>query len=169
MAEEEPNSDGVTPEEPEEVPAGDKRAVLADLAKERDKRQELEKRLEALEPLAKKAQEIEDAQKSEIQRAAEATAAAEARAAKAEAEALRYRIATKHRISDEDAELWLTAADEDLLIKQAERFVALTGAQEQPKPQQQPDPSQGARPSRPKNPWDEGRKRAQARFGIPGD
>jgi hypothetical protein len=167
MAEENTNPEGVTPEEPEEVPAGDKRAVLADLAKERDKRQELEKRLEALEPLAKKAQEIEDAQKSEIERAREAATAAEERATKAEAEALRYRIATKHGISDEDATLWLTGSTEDDLTKQAERLAELQGLQA--KPQQQPDPSQGARPLKPKNPWEEGRRRAQAKFGSPGN
>lgn len=159
------NPEGVTPDE--EVPAGDKRAVLADLAKERDKRQELERRLADLEPLAKKAQEIEDAQKSEVQRATEAAAAAEDRAVKAEAEALRYRIATKHSISEADAKLWLTGTTEDDLTKQAERLAELQG--QQPAPQQQPDPSQGARPPKPKNPWEEGRKRAQATFGTPGN
>lgn len=160
------NPEGEKPDEPE-VPAGDKRAVLADLAKERDKRQELERKLADLEPLAKKAQEIEDAQKSEVQRAAEATAAAEARAVKAEQEALRYRIATKHGIAEDDAELWLTATTEEDLTKQAERLAELQG--QQPKPQQQPDPSQGPRPPKVKNPWQEGRERAKKRFGTPGN
>jgi hypothetical protein len=163
--EQEPTPEGVTPEV-EEVPAGDKRAVLADLAKERDKRQELERLLEELKPLAAKAKELEDAQKSEIERAKEAATAAEERAVKAEAEALRYRIATKHSISDEDAKLWLTGTNEEDLTKQAERLAELQG--QQAKPQQQPDPSQGARPPKPKNLWEEGRKRAQARFGTPG-
>lgn len=154
-------------EKPEEVPAGDKRAVLADLAKERDKRQELEKRLEALEPLAKKAQEIEDAQKSEVQRATELASAAEERAVKAEAEALRYRIATQHGITEDDAKLWLTGVTEDDLTKQAERLAELQGKQQTPA--NQPDPGQGARPPKPKNPWDEGRKRALKQFGKPGD
>lgn len=44
-------------------------------------------------------------------------------------EALRWRIAAKHGISDEDAELFLTGNDEDTLTKQAERFTEL-----QPKP-----------------------------------
>jgi hypothetical protein len=161
---EEPNPEGEKPAE--EVAAGDKRAVLADLAKERDKRQELEKRLEALEPLAKKAQELEDAQKTEVQRTTEALAAAEARAVKAESEALRYRVATKHSIGEADAKLWLTGTSEEDLTKQAERLAELQG--QQPKPQQQPDPSQGPRPLKPKNPWEEGRKRAQQRFGTPG-
>ena len=166
MADEE-HTEGEKPKETEEeVAAGDKRAVLADLAKERDKRQELEQRLAELEPLAKKAQEIEDAQKSEVQRANELAAAAEARAVKAEAEALRYRVATKHGISDEDAKLWLTGATEDDLTKQAERLAELQGGQT--KPQQQPDLSQGARPLKPKNAWDEGKKRAMERFGAPG-
>jgi len=44
------------------------------------------------------------------------------RAANAEAEALRWRIAAKHGISDEDAELFLTGSDEETLARQAERF-----------------------------------------------
>ena len=47
------------------------------------------------------------------------------RAARAEAEALRWRIAAKHGISDEDAELFLTGSDEETLARQAERFKEL--------------------------------------------
>ena len=47
------------------------------------------------------------------------------RAARAEAEAMRWRIAAKHGISDEDAELFLTGSDEDTLARQAERFKEL--------------------------------------------
>lgn len=41
-------------------------------------------------------------------------------------EALRWRIAAKHGISDEDAELFLTGSDEDTLTRQAERLVDRT-------------------------------------------
>ena len=47
------------------------------------------------------------------------------RAAQAEAEALKWRIAAKHGISDEDADLFLTGSDEDTLTRQAERFKEL--------------------------------------------
>ena len=47
------------------------------------------------------------------------------RAVRAEAEALRWRIAAKHGISDEDAELFLTGSDEETLARQAERFKEL--------------------------------------------
>lgn len=41
-------------------------------------------------------------------------------------EALRWRIAAKHGISDEDAELFLTGSDEETLTKQAERLADRT-------------------------------------------
>lgn len=47
------------------------------------------------------------------------------RAAHAEAEALRWRIAARNGISDEDAELFLTGTDEETLSRQAERFKEL--------------------------------------------
>lgn len=44
-------------------------------------------------------------------------------------ESLRLRVQAKHGITDEDAELFLTAADEDTLTRQAERLAARQGAQ----------------------------------------
>ncbi len=38
---------------------------------------------------------------------------------------MRWRIAAKHGISDEDAELFLTGSDEETLARQAERFKEL--------------------------------------------
>lgn len=76
----------------------------------------LQARLDALE--AEKLSKEEKAVK-EAQDAAE-------RAARAEAEALRWRIAAKHGISDEDAELFLTGVDEETLSRQAERFKELS-------------------------------------------
>lgn len=169
MADDNPTDNGPeggTPDQPDDIPAGDKRAVLADLAKERDKRQDLERRLAELEPLAQKAQELEDAQKTELQRANDRAAEAEAKAAKAAADALRYRIASKHSISDEDAEAFLTGADEASLTKQAERLVELRG---EAKPAPKPDPSQGPRPDVQPDPWAAGKSRAQSMFGTPGN
>lgn len=73
---------------------------------------------------ARKLAEIEDAQKSETQRLTEARATAEKEASDARAEAMRLRVAVRHGISDEDAELFLTGHDEETLIRQAEALQA---------------------------------------------
>ncbi|HET8556185.1 MAG TPA: hypothetical protein VFL58_02625 [Gaiellaceae bacterium] len=75
-----------------------------------------------LKAKAARLDEIEQANKSEIEKASEARAKAEADAAAARAEALRLRVAAKHGISDEDADLFLTGTDEATLTKQAERL-----------------------------------------------
>lgn len=67
---------------------------------------------------------IKDSQKSEIERATEALQAAQTERDTAKAEALRFRIASKHSITDEDAELFLTGIDEETLTRQAERLAA---------------------------------------------
>ena len=71
---------------------------------------------------ADKLAELEEAQKSEIEKVADRAAAAEKAAAEAKAEALRWKVAAKHGISDEDADLFLTGTDEETLTKQAERL-----------------------------------------------
>lgn len=76
---------------------------------------------------AAKLDEIEQANKSEAQKLADAKAAAERERDAARAEALRLRIATKHGISDEDADLFLTGTDEATLTKQAERLAQRAG------------------------------------------
>lgn len=48
------------------------------------------------------------------------------RATQAEAEALKWKIAARNGISDEDADLFLTGSDEETLSKQAERFKELS-------------------------------------------
>ena len=75
-----------------------------------------------LKAKAQRLDEIEAANKSEIELATEARTAAEQAAAQAQAEALRWKIAAKHQITDEDAELFLTGTDEETLTKQAERL-----------------------------------------------
>ncbi|RDG37956.1 hypothetical protein [Streptomyces corynorhini] len=69
--------------------------------------------------------ELEDANKTEAQRLAERAAAAEQSATAAQAEALRWRIAARAGISDQDAEIFLTGTSEEALTRQAERLVAL--------------------------------------------
>lgn len=69
--------------------------------------------------------QLKQAQMSELEKAQTAAQAAAAEAATAKAEALRWRIAAKHGISDEDAETFLTAGDEESLTRQAERLSAM--------------------------------------------
>lgn len=68
--------------------------------------------------------ELEEANKTELQRVTDAKAAVERERDAARVEALRLRIATKHGISDEDADLFLTGTDEETLTKQAQRLSA---------------------------------------------
>jgi hypothetical protein len=86
------------------------------------KAREWEKRAKANADAATRLTQIEESQKSETQKLADAKTAAEKAAAEAQADALRWRIAAKHQISDEDAELFLTGIDEETLTKQAKRL-----------------------------------------------
>lgn len=95
---------------------------------------------------AKRLAEIEEANKSEAERLSERLAEAEKAAEQARAEALRFRIASKFSISDEDADLFLTATDEDTLTRQAER---LTARESDRKKNGNTAPLQGRRPSQP--------------------
>ncbi len=81
-----------------------------------------EKRAKANADAATRLSELEESQKSETQKLADAKTAAEKDAADARSEALRWRVAAKHGISDEDAELFLSGTDEATLTKQAERL-----------------------------------------------
>lgn len=90
---------------------------------------------------AKKLALIEEAQKSSEQKLIDAKTAAEQDALAARAEALRWKVAAKHGISDEDADLFLTGTDEETLTRQAERLAERDGAPKTPRP----DLSQGAR------------------------
>src|SRR5690606_15447595 len=65
---------------------------------------------------------IEEANKTEAQKTAEKLEAAEKAAADARREALKFKIASKFSIGDEDADLFLTGDDEESLTKQAERL-----------------------------------------------
>lgn len=90
------------------------------LKAEREARAAAEKTNAALQ---KQLDEINAANLSDLERAQKEAADATALAAKAQAEALRYRVAAKNSISDEDAELFLTGTDEETLNKQAARLV----------------------------------------------
>lgn len=94
---------------------------------------------------ARRLAELEEAQKTEAQKLADAKTAAEADAATARAEALRWRIAAKHGITDEQAELFLTGSDEETLTKQAEVLAGLRSSGTNGTPAPRPDLSQGSR------------------------
>lgn len=71
---------------------------------------------------------IEAEKLSKEEKATRDAAEAQAAAAKAAAEAQKWRVAAKFGIGEEDADLYLTAADEETLTRQAERFQQLVEA-----------------------------------------
>ena len=88
----------------------------------KSKSREWEKRAKANADAADRLAQLEESQKTEAQKLADAKTAAEQEAVAARADALRWRIAARHGISDEDAELFLSGTDEATLTKQAERL-----------------------------------------------
>lgn len=101
--------------------------------------------IKGLKAKARRLDEIEEAQKSESEKSADRLAAAEAEVAaipQKVAEELRGHLVELHSISDEDAELFLTATTPDLLIKQVSRLVQQSDTPRAPKPNlQQGNPS----------------------------
>lgn len=88
------------------------------------KAREQEKRAKDNAQAAKRLAEIEEANKSEAEKAADRIKALEADAEKARTEAMRFKVASKYGIGDEDADLFLTGSDEESLTRQAERLAA---------------------------------------------
>jgi hypothetical protein len=125
----EQNATGATPNDVAELGDPGKRAIAA----EREARKAAEKQAEAFRA---QLDEIKKSQMSDLEKAQAAAQELQAEAAKARSEALRWRIAAKHGISDEDAETFLTGADEATLTRQAERLAALatTAGPATPKP-----------------------------------
>lgn len=91
----------------------------------KEKAREQEKRAKENAAARMELDELKKAQLSTEEKLAAELGEVAKRAAQAEAEALRWRIAAKHGISDEDAELFLTGSDEETLARQAERFKEL--------------------------------------------
>lgn len=112
------------------------------------KSRDWEKQSKANAAAAAKLAKLEDEQKSETQKAADAKAAADAAVAGVPskvAEGLRDHLVKLHKISDEDAELFLTASDPELLLKQVARLVG--GSSDKPK--RNSAPREGRTPQRP--------------------
>lgn len=79
---------------------------------------------------ARRLDEIEEASKTSEQKNAEKTAALEAEVASLPtkvADALRVHLVELHKIDKDDAELFLTASDPDLLLKQVTRLLDQSG------------------------------------------
>lgn len=126
-----------------DAPAGSEKRVLADLARERKSRQELQAQLKELAPLAAKARELEDAQKSESERLNDQLAALKAEANTAKAEALRLRVAAETGLPA-DLQEFLVGDDEEQVRAQARKLMAATAAATDPR-RPAPDPTQGAK------------------------
>ena len=77
---------------------------------------------------------LTEANKTELQKAQDAATALERERDAARLEALRFKVASKHGISDEDAELYLTASDEQTLTRQAEGLAKRSTAPADPNP-----------------------------------
>lgn len=130
-----------TPEQtqgdPADAPLGE--AGEKALRAERKARRDAEQSAAALQA---KLDDIEKANLSELEKAQREANEAREAAAKATADALRLRVAAKHGISDEDADLFLTGSDEDTLTRQAERLSARNAEAGSPRAPK-PDANQG--------------------------
>jgi hypothetical protein len=92
----------------------------------KQKAREQEKRAKDNADAARRLAEIEDAQKTESEKTADRIAKAEAEVATVPAkvaDALRAHLVALHEIDADDAELFLTATDPELLLKQVARLV----------------------------------------------
>lgn len=119
------------PADDETLGEGGKKALKA----EREARTAAERQAAELKA---KLDKIEAANMSDLERAQKEAAEAKEEAAKARTDALRFRVASQHGISEEDAELFLTGTDADTLTRQATRLKERTPTA--PKP----DPTQGS-------------------------
>lgn len=110
------------------------------------KAREQEKRAKENATAAQRLAEIEEASKSESEKVADRIAKAEAEVATVPnkvADALRSHLVTLHEIDADDAELFLTANDPELLLKQVTRLV---GQSDTRKKQNNTSPREGTNP-----------------------
>ncbi|MEE2058966.1 hypothetical protein [Rhodococcus artemisiae] len=86
--------------------------------------------IKELKSKASRLDELEEAQKSEAEKAADRIAKAESEAASVPAkvsDALKAHLVALHNIDADDAELFLTANDPEILLKQVTRLVESSG------------------------------------------
>lgn len=108
--------------EPQETVATETEATTNDGIDWKAKAREWEKRAKDNKSAADELASLKDSQKSSEQKFEERLSGMEKRAQEAEARALRSDIATKHGISAEDRDLFLTGSDEAALEAQAKRL-----------------------------------------------
>jgi hypothetical protein len=112
------------------------------------KAREWERRAKENKSAADELAALKQSQMSEAERTAARLAELEQQAQAARSEALRYRVATRYGISDDDAELFLTAGDEETLERQARALSERntpSAATATTAPAPRPDLTQGAR------------------------
>lgn len=100
----------------------------------KNKSREQEKRAKENAAAAKELAEIREAQKSESEKVADRIAKAEAEVASVPSkvsEALREHLVQLHEIDKDDADLFLTASDPELLIKQVTRLLGQSDKRKQ--------------------------------------
>lgn len=97
---------------------------------------------------ASRLDQIEEANKTEVQKLADRVTGAETERDAARVDMLRFKVAAKHGISEEDADLFLTGKDEEALTKQAER---LAGREADRKKQGNYVPKEGTSSTAPEN------------------
>jgi hypothetical protein len=98
----------------------------------KNKSREQEKRAKENAAAARELAEIKESQKTESEKAADRIAKAEAEVASVPAkvsDALREHLVTLHEIDKDDAELFLTANEPELLLKQVTRLLARSDEQ----------------------------------------
>lgn len=128
----------------------------------KSKAREQEKRAKENADAAKRLSEIEEAKKSESEKVADRIAKAEAEVASVPnkvAAALREHLVGLHQIDSDDAELFLTATEPDLLLKQVTRLV---GQSDKRKKTNNVSPREGNTPS---NSEDEALQTVRGLFG----
>lgn len=114
-----------TDQSAEQPPTGEPKTFDADYVKKlRDEAAKYRTEAKANAGAAQRLAQIEEANKTEVQKATDRLAVAEKDAADARREALKFKIASKFQIGDEDADLFLTGTDEESLTKQAQRLTA---------------------------------------------
>lgn len=121
----EPTADATATDAPADTPdAQPKPSETVDFWKQ--KAREQEKRAKENASAAQELEKIQDAQKSEAEKVADRIAKAEAEAATVPAkvaDALRSYLVDLHEIDKDDAELFLTATEPELLLKQVSRLI----------------------------------------------
>lgn len=144
--------------EPTDTPTPEPKADDVDWKAEARK---WEQRAKENKTAAERLAEFEQAQMSEAEKVAQRLAAAEAEVAAVPTkvtDALRSHLVALHEISEDDAELFLTATSPDLLLKQVNRLVETKGAGRK----QNVVPREGTNP----RPADDNDAAARAFFGI---